>query len=259
MRKECLGRTPVGFIPDANKEAIRELLSCVAGVSAINPKGPTRLMRKTQCVLSLTIATAFSLAAADDTAARLGRAVTVLNAMTEPEHGIRPEQIASADCVAVIPGFKKGAAVIGIGYGRGFLSCRNGAGWSAPAAVTMESGSLGVQLGGEEIDIVIVSRDKERRSKLLSDRFTIGSDASAAWGNGKSAHDDPNAKILFFGHTKGAFAGFGLDGATLKPDESANKALYGKPLTNSEIVQDGTETPVPAQALIAKLAKESNQ
>ena len=216
-------------------------------------------MRKTQCFLFLTIATACSLLAADDTAARLGRAVSVLSAMTQPEHGIRPEQIASADCIAVIPGFKKGAAVIGVGYGRGYVSCRNGGGWSAPAAVTLESGSLGVQLGGEAIDIVILSLDKERRPKLLSDRFTIGSDVSAAWGNGKSAHDDPNARILFFGHTKGAFAGFGLDGATLKPDETGNKALYGKPLTNSQIVQDGTETPVPAQALVATLTKESNQ
>jgi lipid-binding SYLF domain-containing protein len=216
-------------------------------------------MRKTQCFLFLTIATGCSLLAADDTAARLGRAVSVLSAMTQPEHGIRPEQIASADCIAVIPGFKKGEAVIGVGYGRGYVSCRNGSGWSAPAAVTLESGSLGVQLGGEAIDIVILSLDKERRSKLLSDRFTIGSDVSAAWGNGKSAHDDPNARILFFGHTKGAFAGFGLDGATLKPDETGNKALYGKPLTNSQIVQDGTETPVPAQALVATLTKESNQ
>jgi len=216
-------------------------------------------MRKTQCVLFLTIATAFSLAAADETATRLGRAVSVLSAMTQPQHGIRTEQIASADCIAVIPGFKKGAAVIGVGYGRGFVSCRKGRGWSSPAAVALESGSLGVQLGGEAIDIVILSLDKEQRSKLLSDRFTIGSDASAAWGNGKSAHDDPSAKILFYGHTKGAFAGFGLDGATLKPDNSGNKALYGKPLTNNEIVQGETETPVPAQALIAKLTKEYNR
>jgi len=216
-------------------------------------------MRQTQCVLFLAIATAFSLAAADETATRLGRAVSVLSAMTQPQHGIRTEQIARADCIAVIPGFKKGAAVVGVGYGRGFVSCRKGRGWSSPAAVALESGSLGVQLGGEAIDIVILSLDKEQRSKLLSDRFTIGSDASAAWGNGKSAHDDPNTKILFFGHTKGAFAGFGLDGATFKPDESGNKALYGKPLANNEIVQGGTETPVPAQALIATLTKESNR
>jgi lipid-binding SYLF domain-containing protein len=94
---------------------------------------------------------------------------------------------------------------------------------------------------------------------LLSDRFTIGSGASAAWGNGKSAHDAPNARILFYGQTKGAFAGFGLDGASLKTDESGNKALYGKTLKNSQIVEDAMKTPAAAQALIAKLAQQSNR
>jgi lipid-binding SYLF domain-containing protein len=248
MRKERLCSTPVGVIdpslnPRARPQQRSDRRTLFLRSRSFGSKSPRT--HKTHEKNFLIIATAFSLAAADDTAARLGRAVTVLNAMTEPEHGIRPQQIASADCVAVIPGFKKGAAVIGIGYGRGFLSCRNGNGWSAPAAVTLESGSLGVQLGGEAIDIVILSLDNERRSKLLSDRFTIGSDASAAWGSGKSAHDDPKATILLFGHTKGAFAGVGLDGATLKPDESGNKALYGKTLTNSEIVQDGDASARP--------------
>ena len=148
--------------------------------------------------------------------------------------------------------------VVGVGYGRGFVSCRNGANWSAPAAVTLESGGVGVQLGGEKIDIVILSLDKDRRTKLLSDRFAIGSDASAAWGNGKSAHEDPNAKVIFYGHTKGAFAGFGLDGATLKPDESANKTLYGKTISNGEIIEGG-ETPAVAQPFVAALAQPSNQ
>jgi SH3 domain-containing YSC84-like protein 1 len=215
-------------------------------------------MRKTQCVLFLTLAAVLTASAADDATARLGRARTVLTTMTESGHGIRAEQLANADCIAVIPGFKKGAAVVGVGYGRGFISCRNGSNWSAPAAITLETGSLGVQLGGEDIDLVMLSLDKGRRSKLLSERFTIGSDASAAWGNGKSAHEDPDAKILFFGHTKGAFAGFGLDGATLKPDESGNKALYGKTVSNSQIVE-GAETPAVAQSFVAKLAQESNR
>src|SRR5260370_25932803 len=125
-------------------------------------------MRKPQCILFLTIAAAFSAAAADDTGARLERAVAVFNTITESGHGIRPNQIATADCVAVIPGFKKGAAVVGVGYGRGFISCRAGDNWSAPGSVTMEGGSLGVQNGGEKIHIVILSLDKERRSNLLS-------------------------------------------------------------------------------------------
>ena len=139
--------------------------------------------------------------------------------------------------------------------GRGFIACRNGGKWSAPGAITLESGSLGIQIGGEKIDIVILSMDKERRSKLLSDRFAIGSDASAAWGNGKSAHADPNAKILFFGRTEGLFGGFGLDGATLKPDESANKALYGRAVSNAEIVGSEVKVPAAAQPLIASLAR----
>jgi lipid-binding SYLF domain-containing protein len=209
-------------------------------------------MRIKSVFLFLTVASAFS-AAADDTAARVSKAASAFDAIV---HGIRPEQIASADCIAVIPGFKKGAAVVGAGYGRGFISCRNGNGWSVPGAMTFESGSVGVQLGGEVIDIVILSLDKDRRAKLLSERFTIGSDASAAWGNGKSAHADPNVKILFFGRTKGAFAGFGLDGATLKVDDSGNKALYGKTSSNSEIVT-GAATPPVAQPFVTKLAQQS--
>jgi lipid-binding SYLF domain-containing protein len=215
-------------------------------------------MLRTQQVLFLTLATVLTAAAADDTA-RLQKAMTVFSKLTESEHSIRPELIAKADCIAVIPGFKKAAAVVGLGRGRGFISCRNGNNWSAPAAIALDSGSLGVQVGGEEIDLVVLSLDKERRSKLLSDRFTIGSDASAAWGNGKSAHDDPDARILFYGHTKGAFAGFGLDGATLKPDESGNKALYGKAVSSSEIVGGAETTPAAAQPFIAELAQASNR
>jgi lipid-binding SYLF domain-containing protein len=164
-------------------------------------------------------------------------------ALTQSGHDIRAEQLDRADCIAVIPGLKKGAVVAGVGYGRGFVSCRNGGAWSAPAGISLESGSLGVRIGGEKMDPVILSLDSERRTKLLSDRFAIGSDASAAWGNGKSAHDDPNAKILFYGGTKGAFAGFGLDGATLKPDQSGTQALYGRSVTNSAVVDGSTSTP----------------
>jgi lipid-binding SYLF domain-containing protein len=100
---------------------------------------------------------------------------------------------------------------------------------------------------------VILSLDKQNRSKLLSGRFTIGLDASAAWGNGKSSHGDPNARILLFGHTKGSFAGFDFNGAMLKPDETINKALYGKPIKNGEIVQGGAATPAVAQRFGSKL------
>jgi lipid-binding SYLF domain-containing protein len=79
------------------------------------------------------------------------------------------------------------------------------------------------------------------------------------WGNGKAAHGDPNAQILFFGSTKGAFAGFGLDGATIKWDESGDKALYGKPIANTVIVNGGTPMPVIAEAFVSKLGQGSNR
>jgi SH3 domain-containing YSC84-like protein 1 len=220
-------------------------------------KRKERVMRTTRLVLLLTLSVAFVATAADDTSDRIQKAVSVLNDLTKPGKGMRAEQIASADCIAVIPGFKKGAVVVGVGHGRGFVSCRNNGTWSSPGAITLDSGSVGVQLGGEEMDIVLLSRDGGLRPKLLSDRFAIGADASAAWGNGKSAHDDPSAKIIFFGQTKGAFAGFGLDGASLKPDESGDKSLYGKAVSNREVVQGATTTPAVAQPFIAALAQVS--
>jgi len=215
-------------------------------------------MRKTQYILSLAFAAVLTASGADDTTARLGKATTVLDKMTLSGHDIPAEKLAGADCVAVIPGFKKGAVVVGVGHGRGFISCRNGVNWSAPGAIALDSASLGVQLGGEEMDFVILSMDKGLRSRLLSDRFAIGSDASAAWGNGASAHGDPNARILLYGRTKGAFAGFDLDGATLKPDDSGNKALYGKTLTNNEIVA-GATPPSITQTFVGTISQASSR
>jgi len=213
-------------------------------------------MRTIHITLFVALTGALGAAAADNTTERLQRSISVLDM-----HGVKSEkwsgQFAAADCVAVIPGFKKGAAVIGIGYGRGFLSCRQAGGWSAPAAVSLETSSLGVQVGGEAIDIVVLFLDGGLRGKLLSGRFTIGSDASAAWGNGKSAHEDSIAKVLFFGHTKGVFAGFGLDGASLSADDSSNKALYGKSVTNRDVIEGGTDIPSSAQPFVAKLSSVS--
>jgi lipid-binding SYLF domain-containing protein len=223
---------------------------------AFSKRERTTLMRKAPYLLPLTFLAVFTAEGADDTTARLAKATSVLNNMTQSGHDIRAAELASADCIVVIPGFKKGAIVVGVGHGRGFISCRNSGNWSAPGAITLDSGSVGVQLGGEETDIVILSRDKDLRSKLLSDRFAIGSDASAAWGNGASAHNDLNSKILFYGHTKGAFAGFDLNGATLKPDDSGNKALYGKSLSNGEVIA-GATAPSGAQPFIATIAQAS--
>jgi lipid-binding SYLF domain-containing protein len=213
-------------------------------------------MRKTTCLLFTVLTAALGASPANDTAARLEKAATVLKTLTSSAHGIPPEKLAASDCIAVVPGFKKGAAVVGVGFGKGFISCRTSAGWSAPGSVTVETTSLGVQVGGEEIDLVVLSLDKDRRAKLLSEKFTLGTDASAAWGNGKTAHEDPGVKIVVYGQTKGAFAGFGLDGAALKTDDSGNKSLYGRTVTNHDIVETNLSVPSAASALIAALPRQ---
>src|ERR1700689_4084478 len=144
-------------------------------------------MRKTTCLLFTVLTAALGASPAND-AARLDRSAAVLKTLTSSAHGIPSEKLAASDCIAVVPGFKKGAAVVGVGFGKGFISCRASDGWSAPGAVTVETTSLGVQVGGEEIDLVVLSYDRDLRAKLLSERFTFGTDASAAWGNGKTAH-----------------------------------------------------------------------
>ena len=122
--------------------------------------------------------------------------------------------------------------------------CFNSDGWWAPGSTTIETTSLGVQVGGEKINLVVLSLDKDRRAKLLSKRFTLGADASAAWGKRKErAHEDPNVKILVYAQTKGAFAGFGLDGATFKSDDSGNKSPYRRTVTNHDIVEKNPSVP----------------
>jgi lipid-binding SYLF domain-containing protein len=213
-------------------------------------------MRKATCLLFIVLTAAIGASPANETAVRLERAAAVLKTLTSSAHGIPSEKLAASDCVAVVPGFKKGAAVVGVGFGKGFISCRTSRGWSAPGSITVETTSLGVQLGAEEIDLVVLSLDGDRRAKLLSERFTLGADASAAWGNGKTAHEDPNVKILVYAQTKGAFAGFGLDGATLKPDNSGNKFLYGRAVTNRDTFEENPSVPSAAIPLMAALTPQ---
>ena len=104
-------------------------------------------MAKMTQFLFLITAAALSARAADETGARLDRAAAVFAKLATSPNGIRSEQIDAADCIAVVPGFKKGAAAVGVGFGRGIISCRTDAGWSAPGAIAFETGSLGVQFG----------------------------------------------------------------------------------------------------------------
>lgn len=192
------------------------------------------------------------------------------NALTEimavSDRAIPQDLLNKAECVVVVPGLKKGAFIIGGKFGRGFLMCRGsgGAGWSAPAAVKVEGGSVGFQIGGSETDVIMLVLNKTGMEKLLSSKFTLGADASVAAGPvGRESSADTDAKfraeILTYSRARGVFAGISLQGATLRPDKDANEELYGAGKENKDIVMGGTPVPSAAEPLITTLTKYSSR
>jgi lipid-binding SYLF domain-containing protein len=184
--------------------------------------------------------------------------------MSVSDKGIPQELLENAQCIVIVPGLKKGAFIFGGKYGRGFILCRrsSGLGWSAPGGVTVEGGSFGFQIGGEETDAIMLVTNKRGVQKLLSDKFTLGADASVAAGpvgRTSSAATDlqMHAEILTYSRSRGVFAGIALEGATLRPDKSANADLYHRKLTNQQIVMGRTATPAAAAQLRADLTKYS--
>ena len=186
--------------------------------------------------------------------------------LSAPDKGIPQDLLGKAQCVVVVPGLKKGAFIIGGKYGKGFMLCRKsgGVGWSAPAAVRVEGGSFGFQIGGSETDVVMLVMNQGGVKKLLSSKFTLGADASVAGGpvgRDSSAQTDAqmHAEILTYSRSRGVFAGLSLEGATLRPDGDWNRELYGKDLSNQDIVIGSTPAPAAASKLIAMLNKYSSR
>jgi lipid-binding SYLF domain-containing protein len=184
--------------------------------------------------------------------------------MNAPDKGIPQELLEKSQCIVIVPGLKKGAFIIGAKYGKGFILCRqsSGTGWSAPAGVTVEGGSFGFQIGGEETDAIMLVMNKRGAEKLLSSKFTLGADGSVAAGpvgRTSSANTDlqMHAEILTYSRSRGVFAGLSLDGATLRPDKSSNMELYRDKRTNSQIVMGKTTATAAASGLRADLTKYS--
>jgi lipid-binding SYLF domain-containing protein len=214
-------------------------------------------------VLSVVLAATMPQAAGQDISGRIEQAVAVLNKLDDClEACLRPEEFAGVDCVAIIPHFYRGAAVSGevfkggllleTSFGRGFISCLLGDGWSAPAAVTMTGGSRAIQIG-ENLDAVILWINKQPFSRRLSHRSAIDVVAASASTNGNSLAD-PEVKILIWGGHGKMSAGIDLQKAMLQPDDSVNTALYGKCSKNAEVVVSGTATPARAQPLVSRIS-----
>ncbi|MGO4883455.1 MAG: lipid-binding SYLF domain-containing protein [Bryobacteraceae bacterium] len=183
--------------------------------------------------------------------------------MATPDKGIPQDLLNKAACVIVVPSLKKGAFVVGGEYGKGFAVCRShGAGWGAPAAIKVEGGSFGFQIGGSSTDVVMLIMSEHGMGMLDKDKFTLGGDASIAAGPvGRTATADTDAamsaEILSWSRTKGVFAGVSLSGASIRPDRDANQELYGQKMDNHQILMTGMQAPAAAQPLISELDRYS--
>src|SRR5271166_6722859 len=184
--------------------------------------------------------------------------------MIASDHGIPHDLLDKARCVVVVPGMKKAGFIFGAEYGRGFAVCRRhgGSGWSAPAAMRSEGGSFGFQIGASETDVVLLVMNDGAMKHLLSDKFTLGGDASVAAGpigRDASAQTDAmmHAEILSYSRSQGLFAGIALTGATLRPDGETNHELYGHDATNREILTGDFKTPEAARRFEHALNRES--
>jgi lipid-binding SYLF domain-containing protein len=198
---------------------------------------------------------------------RLDQSATVLKEILGMPEGIPQDLLDKSVCVVVYPSVKKAAFIVGGSYGRGVITCRSGKNldgpWSAPAMFALEGGSFGFQIGGQATDFVLLIMNESGANSVMSSKVKLGADASAAAGpkgRDTSAETDVvmKAEILSYSRAQGLFAGVSLEGSTMRSDDGANKALYGKDLSAKEIVRED-KAPVPAAAkpLLAELEKVS--
>jgi lipid-binding SYLF domain-containing protein len=195
----------------------------------------------------------------DKEADRVKAAGTVMSEILNLPDDIPQSVLDKADCVVVLPSVVKAAFIVGASYGRGVMTCRSGANfrgrWSAPTMMALEGASVGFQLGGQATDFVLLLMSPTSAANILKSKVKIGGDASAAAGpvgRNASAETDVTmrAEILSYSRARGLFAGVSLSGSTLRADNDANKALYGKDVTAQAIVFDKAVPPPPSAALL---------
>ena len=213
------------------------------------------------CIGFLTLATAGCLMAASEASAQkhiTASAEVLSDIMASKDKGIPTDLMAKADCVAVVPNLKRAGFVVGAKFGKGIVTCRTANGWSAPSIIRIEGGSIGLQIGAGETDVVMLVMNQRGMDKLMSDKFTVGGDASVMAGPvGRTAEANTDAtmraEILAYSRAKGVFAGIALQGATLRPDNADNRELYAREITQREILTGGVKPPVIAGPLYAQL------
>jgi lipid-binding SYLF domain-containing protein len=198
---------------------------------------------------------------------RLQNAGKVMQEILNVPDDIPQDLIDKARCVVVMPSVLKAAFVVGGSYGRGTMVCRTRKDftgpWGAPAMYALEGGSIGFQIGGEATDFVFLVMNDRGAGSLLHSKVKLGADASIAAGpKGRSAAADTDAymraEILSYSRARGVFAGVSLEGSTLRPDEDANRKLYGEPPSAARIITEpDVVAPASAHDLIAALQNSS--
>jgi lipid-binding SYLF domain-containing protein len=208
----------------------------------------------------------FSFAADDQekeskAADRVQAAADVLNEIQgAPDKGIPSEVLGSAECVAVVPSMLKGGFIVGAKYGRGLASCRTAKGWSAPAFFVVTGGSVGFQIGGQAVDLVMLIMNKDGMKHLLSSEFELGADASVAAGPvGRHAEGNTDwkmrAEVLTYSRARGLFAGVTLNGASIKQDKDSTREFYGRMVPFRTSLVGEIDAPAGANAFLTTLAK----
>jgi len=224
-------------------------------------------MKKTLLSFNLALALVFPLFAQDKESDRVENAGKVMQEILNAPDSIPQSVLDKADCVVILPSVLKFAIGIGGSYGRGVMTCRGGSKfdgpWGAPSMMALEGGSAGLQLGGNATDFILLLMSPRSAENILKSKVKLGGDVSAAAGPvGRTASAETDvtlrAEILSYSRARGLFAGISLAGSTLRPDNGANKNLYGKEVSAADIVFKNT-VPVPdsAKGLLATLQKAS--
>src|SRR5258707_15547207 len=192
---------------------------------------------------------------------RVQAAADVLNEIeSAPDSGIPQEVLGKAECVAVVPSMLKGGFIVGGKYGRGLASCRTPKGWSTPAFFTVTGGSVGFQIGGQAVDLVMLIMNKDGMKHLLSSQFALGADASVAAGPvGRHAEGNTDwkmrAEVLTYSRARGVFARVSLNGAVLQQDKDSTREFYGRMVAFRTSLTGEIEAPPAANAFLSTLAK----
>ncbi len=204
-------------------------------------------------VTLLASSVALSAAMSSGQEKRLRDAADVLYEIHQaPDKDIPGDLWDKAQCVAVMPSVKKVAFVLGGEYGKGVLSCRDGVGWTAPVFMMLSKGSIGFQIGGQSVDLVLLVMNDHGVKRLLEDKVVLGGEASIAAGpvgrDTRAMTDGQlKAELLSYSRTQGLFAGIDLTGGVLKPDTDDNQDVYGRNITPRDILV-AKSVKAPAQA-----------